>query len=255
VQSRMSLLAAVAFAFCVTAGFAAAPSEAVLGADAPASPLKVIRHMAFDLAFDSQSTIQTKVSGIGIGLSSGLVTDDGPLARRRSTISVDVVAATADGGLAVDISEDRSAPFRVGILGDDLMIGSDVAVTEEEQALLPYLARGFVRAETVAVGAKWTASSYGGGISARTTYTITSVDEDGHTVGLAIAGSSSAEGVKAFDATTTGSATYDIGKVVPLKLDLTTRTVVSRGERLATVIAHIAATLREDTFHKTENRV
>jgi hypothetical protein len=247
----MSLVAAVAFAFCATAGFAAAPKEAVLGADAPAAALTVIRHMAFGVDYDSQSTIQTKVSGIGIGLSSGLVNDDGPEAHRRSTVSVDVVAATADGGLAVDISQDRSPPFRVGILGDDLMLGPNVACTEEEQALLPYLARGFVKADTVTVGAKWSAHSYGGGVSALTTYTITSVDDAGHTIGLAISGSSSSQGVKAFDATTTGFATYDISKLVPLKLDLTTRTVVSRGERLGTVIAHVGATLDEDSFQKT----
>jgi hypothetical protein len=224
----------VAAVFCGTA---------VPAADAPA---KVIRHMTFAATYNFQSTIDTTVSGIG-GPASGIASNAGAATDRRSTISVDVVAATADGGLVVDVSETSTPVFRAGISTSELLIPPYATVTEEEQALLPYLARGFVQSDTVSAGATWTTKP-SGAASGQTTYTIKSVDEGAHTIAVAISGSSSVTGPNSSDATTTGSMTYDIRKVVPLKLNLTTRTVVSRGDRLVTAIAHIESTLRDDSL-------
>jgi hypothetical protein len=227
---------------------------AITHADAGAAdaPLTVLRRMSFDVSYNVRSRVDTKESGFN-GPLSGTSTGNGPNSESRGTISVEVVAATADGGLVVDVAEDtvrNSAPIRVGITDKALFYDRNAGVTEEERMLLHYLARDFVKAGELTAATTWVEETNDTGGSGRTTYRVTAVDESAKTVSLDISGTSSATGVGAFDAKTTGSMTYDTGTLVPLMLALTTRTTLESGSGHTTIDAQMTSTLRDDSFHK-----
>jgi hypothetical protein len=237
------------------AAFACALIVAVAGRPGAAAaadpPLKVLRHLTFDVVVGIDSKTQTKVAGFDRA-ASGLAYDDNGSSIGRGTISVDVVGATTDGGLVVDVSEDappRRAPVvRVGITAKALLYDPSRVVTDEERTLLHFLARAFVGATELATGTAWTEDMSAGATSDRTTYTVKAVDVPAKTVSLDIVGASSASGPNGFDARTRGSMTYDTGVLVPSALELETDTNIQSAGRLTTVKTTLTVTLKDDSF-------
>jgi hypothetical protein len=238
---------AVACACALVAAVAFRPAAAV----AADPPLKVLRHLTFDVSVGIDSETQTKVAGFD-GAVSGLASDNNGTTIGRGTISVDVVGATTDGGLVVDVSEDappRRAPVvRVGITEKALLYDPARVVTDEERTLLHFLARAFVGATELAPGTAWTEDMSAGATRDRTTYTVTSVDVPAKTVALDIVGSSSASGPNGFDTRTRGTMTYDTGVLVPSAIEIRTDTNIQNVGRLTTVKTTLTATLKDDSF-------
>jgi hypothetical protein len=246
---RLFRIRSMIFGVAALATFTGVEQGAALAADAP---LAVLRHMTFDVSYNVRSRVDTKESGFN-GPLSGTSTGNGPNSESRGTISVDVVAATADGGLVVDVSENtvrNSAPIRVGITDKALFYDRNAVVTEEERMLLHYLARDFVKEGTLAVDTSWVEETKDTGGSGRTTYRVTAVDQSAKTISVDIAGTSSATGVGAFDAKTSGTMTYDMGTLVPLSLSLETRTTMETSSGLTTIDAQMTSTLRDDSLQK-----
>lgn len=241
------------------------------------APTKVLRHMTFDVKFDSTSKVESHVSGFDESQFSGMSPNQqmtygggsvatgseargtmvaaGPAVERSGTIAVDVVAATGDGGLAVDVSESEgrrsSPPVRVGITDENLYYAADAGLTDEELVVLHYLARDLVKPTTLDPGTKWVDDSHTGAAVDRVEYTVKSVDDQTKVLDAEIAGTSSQRGTGGFTATTTGSMTYDLGKLVPTRLDLITSTTSDQNGRTVRVESDVQATLTGDSFAKT----
>ena len=233
----------------------AASVDAEGAAATSAAPVKVLRRMQFAIEFGESSATETKVSGLeGGGSTSGHSTDSNGDVNARGTITVEVVAASSDGGLVVDVSENAASrdatPVRVGILDDNVMYDPKRNVTEEERTLLRYLARGFVKPTELAKGTTWQSTSPAKGVTDETTYSVTAVDPDAKTVALDFKGSTNVVGVNGFTANTQGSMTYDTGVSVPLKFTLWRKTYVQNPGRLTTIDMKFSGSLVSDSIHK-----
>jgi hypothetical protein len=237
----------------------AAGLVAVLGSGAAAAatpadpPLKVLRHLTFDVSVDVESKTETKVAGFD-GATSGTAADDTGSTATHGTISVDVVGVTADGGLVVDVSEDaatrRALPVRVGVTDKALFYDPTRTVTDEERRLLHYLARDFVKSGELAPGTTWVDDMSAANVSDRTTYKVTTVDADAKTIGLEIVGDTTATGPSGYVTRSFGTMTYDTGVLVPQNVTLSTRTNIQAVGRLTTVDTKLAFALRDDSFRK-----
>jgi hypothetical protein len=240
--------AVASFLVAAFAAFALVPARA---ADAP-PPLKVLRHLSFDAIVDAKSVEEDKVSGFDGTSASGTQSAPRAAGIRRSTIVVDIVAATADGGLAADVSEKGDGisepPMRVGITAKALLFDPRRPLSPEASTLLHYLARDFMAAGDIAAGSSWTEQNDAGGTTSRMTYRVAAVDADAKTVDLRITGASSAVGPNGFAATSEGTVTYDTASLVPLAFTVATRSVARSMERTVTTTSTVSATLRDDSF-------
>lgn len=269
IARRFVVVVPVVFAGAlVLMGLANAPSP---------GPLKVVRRLTFDVTFDAKSTIENHISGFergtladvtgsgprtptnGYGSSgtelSGTSTSAGPVTRREGVITVDVVAATGDGGLAVDVSETDGShrptnPVRVGITDESLYYSADADLTDEERALLHYLARDLVKPTTIDAGTTWVDDVRASGSVERMRYTVNGVDDQTKLLDATIDGTNAQRGMSGFTSTTTGSMTYDLATLVPTKLNLDTRTTTEHGDRVIRIESSLSATLRDDSFAK-----
>jgi hypothetical protein len=255
-STRRALAAYVLSGFACANLFLVAATRPGVAADAgtTTAALKVLRHLEFYMTVGESSTTETKVSGFDAGSESGHATDDNGSLDAHGTITVDVVGATSDGGLAVDVSEDaasrKSPPIRVGILAGKLYYDPHTIVNEEERDVLLFLDRGFVKPDTLSAGTTWNDDPAGSGTTTHTTYKVKSVDDQAKTVALDFEGSTNVTGPNGFRADTHGTMTYDTGVSVPLDFTLWRRTHVEQPGRLTTVDTKLSATLREDSLRK-----
>jgi hypothetical protein len=244
----------VRFGLCAAiVAVAVVSSAGGASADAPAlAPLKVLRHLSFDVVVGLETRSEQRVSGIG-GPDSGIAADDASQTR-KGTISADVVAVTADGGIVVDISEDtdnrKAAVARVGIQGNKLVFDANRDLTVEETDVLRFLSRGFVKDGEVAAGTMWTSDVKNGGGSETGRYTVTAVDADAKTIDVAIAVTMVVNGPNGFDGTTSGTLKYDLATLVPLAFTLHTRQVTRGMGTVATIDTNVTSTLGADSFRK-----
>lgn len=245
-----SLVVAVTVAALVTAGPAAA-------ADAPRAPL---RTMVYDVAYSTATQRREQTSGFFSNPSGtmGSVAGSGAVDRRFTSdepgsITIAVVAATADGGLVVDSTfVGRSVshpPIRVAIFKrGGLSYDPRTPLGPAEVELLPYLARGFIADRTIAPGEAWTEPQRQPA-SGTTTYRISHVDNERAT--LDIDGSVSLSGPSGYDEHQLGTAVYATDVLAPVSLDLHAhiRRQASANED-DTTDAHLVATLVRDSFGK-----
>jgi hypothetical protein len=243
---RHSIVAGISVAvFCIV-------TTAVASATDP--PLKVLRHLSFDVTVDVESKTETKVAGFD-GATSGTASDDTGSTATHGTIVVDVVGATADGGLVVDVSEDaanrRALPVRVGITDKALFYDPSRTVTEEERRLLHFLARDFVKPGELAPGSTWVDDMSAANVSDRATYKVTTVDADAKTIGLDVVEDTTATGPSGYVTRSLGTLTYDTGVLVPQSVTMSSRTNIQQGlGRLTTVDTKLTFALRDDSFRK-----
>ena len=241
---------------------------ALLAATAPAAraqdALKPLRSLTYQVAYSFVSAQDTHVDG---GLTGGGQTDKareqeygrgsvqrGIRSEDRGMLSIDVVAATADGGLVVDTSyegkESKQPPIRVAVYQDG-QLAYDPKQLLSTQALhvLPMLARGVVAGQDVSPGSSWS-RPFAAPATGKTTFSVTHRENDKAT--LTILSDLTLGGVNGFEEHDDGSATYAIDRLCPLAFDLRFRIRRASGGPgdVQSTDGRVVATLVSDTFAK-----
>jgi hypothetical protein len=251
-------------AFAVTAAFAA--PLAASAADAPAT--KVLRQLVYDVTYSARTTQQIKSSGLnsGYGGGTGMAGDSANSGAGGSgtasqfmngddhgKLTIDVVAATNDGGLVVDTSftgaKTAQPTTRVAVYSDG-RISSDPAhpLAPAAARMLPLIARGFIAERDVSAGSSWNIPAPAPA-KGSTTYRVQSTD--GQRARIAIEGVVSMPGPTGFDETAQGTTTYATDLVSPVSYDLNARIHRQLGmDQSMTTTAHVTATLVSDSFAK-----
>lgn len=140
-------------------------------------------------------------------------------------IHVNILAATDDGGLVAEISEqgrERNAPStRVGITkeGHVLVLTSGASLYDEESGLLEMLARNFVYGHDTAAGASWKLpfGADDNGLNVKVT------GADNGRISLALRGQSETKDGDVRQQLD-GTVLYDTSHTTPIKASLTTAT-------------------------------
>ena len=237
----------------------AGAGSAVARADPPPPPLPSLRHLVFALDLglkDEYEKRQESRRRIGISRSprSGdrIPPDQRTAAYDRhfkGRIVCDVVAASSDGGLVVDISEDateRAAPpVRVAVEPNGhLSYSPSTTVFEEEAALLRLLARSIIGSQPHDVGASWVVEDNGKGYGSKTTFRVTAVqaaddlrldlDQQYHQDGI--------------DGSVQGKVAYDQSKLVPRTATFGAQARRETPDGYRVVSMDIRLSLVEDSF-------
>jgi len=225
--------AAAIVLLCVPAGIAGISQQPARAADV--APLRTLRYAVEVSIKDRRETQGGGIAGTRPGMEfKGHVVGGGNPTRgdgdstagvavsAKGAIAVDVVAATDDMGLIVDVAEDAPsrthAKVRVAIpsRGELLFDPKRAAdVSEEERALLHWLARGFFSERSATPGTYWTVDESGEGRIDVERYRVLSSDQ--HRVTLNYELEEKGAGSEGFAGRRTGSLVYDTALVVPVK--------------------------------------
>jgi len=220
-----------------------------------AEPTKPLRTLVYSVQYTAQNRSDEQTSGFtgnggGAGTAGGVVTrtsdvgDDG-------TLTIDVVAATADGGLVVDATYTGKTSvqpkLRFAIFPDGrLSVDPHATVSLESVYLLPLLARGLVAGRDVSLGSAWTVPAPPG-TKGDGSYKVTGID--GNVATLAIVTTRTVTGPRGYDESDTATARYDTARLCPLSYDLS---AVSRhtvgSDQYVSTNARLIASLVSDTF-------
>lgn len=242
------LLAAAIVLLCST-------SPTIAGA-APA-PAKPLRTLVYNVVYSAHTLQTQKTSGFNAS-GTGSISGSGTAAvgldgDRRGTLTVDVIAATPDGGLVVDAGYSASLvtaqKTRIAIFPDGhLNAPPDSPLGPETLHLLPLLARGFFADTEITAGASWTAPPQPA-TRGTTTYKVQNLN--GKVATIALDGSLAVSGINGFNETDRGTIVYATDLDDPVSLDVTAH--IERqvsGDRALTTDAHLVATLVSDSFAK-----
>jgi hypothetical protein len=246
---------------------AAAAAFAAPAADAPAP--KVLRQLVYDVTYSARTTHEVKSSGLnsGYGGGTGMSGDTGGVANGSGTASqlmngddhgkltIDVVAATADGGLVVDLTESANgrnrAKVRFAVTGDGTVTYDPkevMNVSQEEIALARWLARGFYGEHPIERGTEWTVDQSSNGLSASEHYRVTGAADNRVTLEYALEEKSA--GAASYGEIRLGSLVYDTALVVPVQATYqgeARRELFGAFDKTTT---SVTLTLRSDTFAK-----
>ena len=183
--------------------------------------------------------------------------DTTPAVAAQGSIQADVVAATGDGGLVVDLTETASGRDRVKVrfaVSVDGTVAFDPkyasSVSGEELALARWLARGFYLEHPTDPGAAWTVDQSGNGITGVERYRVTANAANRVTLDYAL--DEKIAGAQAYGETREGSLVYDTALVVPVHAEYqgeTRREVFGASD--ATYVS-VTLTLRADSFAKQQ---
>jgi hypothetical protein len=171
----------------------------------------------------------------------------------KGSISVAVLSATDDAGLIVEVAENadqRTRPKVKIALGPDGTLFYDPAngtnLTEEEVALVRWLARGFYGDHPREPGTAWTVDQSANGHVDVEHYRVLSRDHDRVTLNYVL--EEKAGGATGYDATREGSLVYDTALVVPVKVTFLSSSRRQIGTTLSTTRSTITLTLTADSF-------
>jgi hypothetical protein len=243
--TRRALAAAAAAMLLLSAGAGAAEKP---------RPLRVL---VFDITYSAHATRVLKTSGIAPN-ARGLGTHNvaGPATAEhqadgndRGKLTVDVVAATAEGALVVDAAFEglRSQPaVRVVVYPDGRLSWNPAQpLSPAGLRVLPLLARGLVSEKDVSPGSTWTVA-VPPPQKGELTYHVLHVDGDRATI--EIVGTRSMSGSDEYEH---ANALYSTDLLTPLSLavDAHIRRQIGIEDSLTTD-AHLVATLVSDTFAK-----
>jgi hypothetical protein len=215
---------------------------------------KPLRTLTFDVAYSVVSSLTARNNGLGSGgldvasgsgfESHGFAQDD------KGTVRVDVVAATADGGLVVDASfsgeKVRQPPVRIAILGDGrLAYDPKLVLPPELTELLPMLSRGLLTGHDATVGTAWSATAPEPWTGTRR-FRVSAANDT--TATFAIDTDFSIKGSQGYEQHDEGSLTYQKTVLAPLRYDtrIRIRRKGLRGDELNDL--HLTATLTSDSF-------
>lgn len=248
-------------ALAVLAVFAA-PLAASAAGDAPVRP--PLRSLVYDITYSAHSTHEKKTSGFngaygsgtgsgGAGVSGSGTAGIGLDGTDSGRLTIDVIAATPDGGLVVDAaytSKLSTQPKMRVALYPDGRLSADPSARLGPEALhiLPLLSRGFIAQRDVSPGASWTVAAPAPA-KGSTTYRVSRLHDQEATIVLE--GSMSVPGVSGFDESDHGTTTYATDLISPVSYDLNARIHRQIGvEESITTDTHITATLVHDSFAK-----
>ena len=173
----------------------------------------------------------------------------------KGSIGVDVVAATDDAGLILDVSEtanERTRPKVRIVLGPDGAVAYDpknvANLTEEEITLVRWLARGFFADRPTEPGTTWTVDQSANGHVDVERYRV--VARDAHQLTLDYLLEEKVGGATGYAGTRGGSLVYDTAMIVPLKATFQTEARRQVGAAYETTRTSVTLTLTGDSFAK-----
>jgi hypothetical protein len=223
---------------------------------APSSP-KVLRTLVYSVQLTSKRVNEEQTSGFSAG--SGAASMGNATTRRsanvddQGTLTANVIAAAADGGLVVDASfagkSTVQEPIRVAIFQDGgLSYAPGAKLSPEAARLLPMLARGIVAERDVSQGSTWSVPVAPPAKGAWT-YHITAVSGNVATLGIDI--DMSLPGPTGWDEHGKATALYDTARLCPTQYDVTTTSRHQPAmDQYVTDTLHLSATLVSDSFVK-----
>ena len=176
--------------------------------------------------------------------------------KATGSIDVDVLSATEeDAGLVVDVSEnaiERMRPKVRIVLGPDGAIFYDPKegrnLSEEEIAVVRWLARGFYADRPTDPGTAWTVDQSANGHVDLEHYRV--VAHDAHNVTLDYALEEKVPGAAGYAATREGSLVYDTALIVPLKATFRSESRRQVGAAYETTRTSVTLALTADSFAK-----
>jgi len=173
----------------------------------------------------------------------------------KGSIGVDVVAATDDAGLVVDVSEsalERTRPKVRIVIGPDGAVFYDPKnaenLTEEEITLVRWLARGFYGDHPTDPGTSWTVDQSANGHVDVERYRV--VARDAHQITLEYGLEEKVGGASGYAGTRGGSLVYDTTMIVPVKASFQTEARRQVGTAYETTRTSVTLTLKSDSFAK-----
>ncbi|MDQ6932483.1 MAG: hypothetical protein M3160_04835 [Candidatus Eremiobacteraeota bacterium] len=188
---------------------------------------KPFRHIVFRVGVTMTTQNDTLVSGIDTGGSQTAHSGGGMVA--TGSITADFIGITGDNAFRIQIAEStdnrKAPPVAVDVTGDGnvrVTQNQVVNVTEEEQTILPMLARYFVTDDGVSAG-QWTRKSSGPKSSVDETYRVTSQEPSGD-VKIEMDQRINVRDAQPFDTTTHGSITYSTKYKIPRAVVIESRT-------------------------------
>ena len=223
---------------------------------------KPLRTLTYDVAYSVQTTQETLVSNLmGGNADSRPHTPDvgkGSVSRGfgsndRGTLTVDVIAATGDGGLVVDASyegrEARQPALRVAIMSDGrLLFDPKRSLSAQARRLLPLLSRAMIDNRDVSPGSTWS-TPFALPAKGATTYHVVHRDETRATIAITV--DAVVAGPSGYDEHADGTTTYATDVLCPTAYDIRIRVRQQlTPEKLESSDAHVSATLVRDTFAK-----
>lgn len=173
----------------------------------------------------------------------------------KGSITVEVLQATEDAGLVVEVAEDAVERVRPRVR---LAISSDGALfydptnaaklSEEEIAVVHWLGRGFFGDHPTAVGTSWTVDQSANGHTDVERYEVMARDAGQVTLGYALEQRSTL--ASGYEGTRAGSLVYDTKMVVPVEASFDSVARRQVGESYDTLRTSIKFKLLTDTFAK-----
>jgi hypothetical protein len=225
----------------------------VVGAQAaqpPAATGKPLRTLVYSVTFGTRTVNAEKGSGFvngGTMQGSGSAeTDRVQETADEGKLTVDVIAATADGGLVVDAQfvgrQGDEHPLRVAIYSNGgISYDPSKPLSIEAQRILPMLARGIVAGRDIEPGQTWTI----GPANAAAQFSVTKSDGDLATIKV----HRTATPLPGAQQTEEATSVYDTEKLCPRNYDLVVRLRRPNGpDQELTQTETLHATLFSDTF-------
>ena len=174
----------------------------------------------------------------------------------KGSITVDVIQATDDAGLVVDVAEDavdRVRPkVRVGISSDGALFYDPTnapRLSEEEIAVVHWLGRGFYGDHPTTVGTSWIVDQSANGHTDIERYHVMATEASHVTLGYELEQRMTLS--SGYTGTREGSLVYDIAMVVPVKASFESVARRQVGESYDTLRTSVRLALTADTFAKS----
>jgi hypothetical protein len=240
------------------------------GAAATSGPGRPVRTLSFDVDVHVLALRETPGEGIhgtrpavavkgrmAGGQTSGATGSgdrtQGAAITAKGSIGVDVVAATDDAGLVIDVSEsaiERTRPKVRIVVGPDGAVFFDPKnaenLTEEEITLVRWLARGFYGDHPTDPGTSWTVDQSANGHVDVERYRV--VARDAHQITLDYALEEKVGGTTGYAGTRGGSLVYDTAMIVPVKASFQSESRRQVGATYETTRTSVTLTLKSDSF-------
>ncbi len=235
---------------------------------ASAGPAKTLRHLIYNFTFTTTSNLAVSTSGISTGTGDGSMGSTAPASgvsnfqggnADKGTITADVLQATPDGGLVVEISEQaentRKAPVvKAAVYGDGrVFYDSSQTMNEEELELLRTLGRNFVNTANLDAKNHWQITGSGADLSVAADYTIKS--NTNGILDIEMQRVIKMTGAQAQNTTTDGSIIYNLADSMPTTIREESMTRQQQQmDQYSTMQTHIDLTLASDSIQTAKNQ-
>lgn len=224
---------------------------------AQTAALTPLRTLVYHVSYSAQTRNQEQTSGFLSGAGAGAIAYGNAQVDRRSTVdddgtlTVDVIAATGDGGLVVDAAyagtNSAQPKLRIAIMQDGrLVYDPRQALSVQAQRVLPLLARGLIAGRDVSPGASWSTPHAAPG-KGTVSYNVRRTD--GGAATLATDDSFTVPGTQGFSENDRGIVVYQTDRLCPASVDLSIHERhMPEPEQYASTEGRLTASLVRDSF-------